>query len=380
MGGFEGACFEFFDGRVVDCIAATRHDDHCNTDYRALRDAGLRTARDAFRWPLIEREPRRYDWSSIAPMLEAAKAQRIQVIWDLCHFGIPAHVDAASPDFPVRFAEYAWHAAKLARDITGAPGWWCPINEISYWCHAAGAMGYMAPAMPGRADFFKRQLVRAYLAAREAVLAADPGARFVAIDPLVNITEITGRQCAAENAWGFQAWDMLLGKGADALGHGAAVDVIGVNYYSDNQRLLNGWLLGMGQRGYRPLRYLLQDVWMRYGKPILISETGAEHPNGANWFSYIETEVATARAMGVPVAGICVYPIMDYPGWTDSRHCRCGIIELDAQYERRAVRQVDVAQLKKAASDLPMGCDGPDQVDRRSVRLGTKLHDIYATR
>ena len=43
--------------------------------------------------------------------------------------------------------------------------------------------------------------------------------------------------------------------------------------------------------------------------------------------------------------GICLYPVMDYPGWNDERHCPCGVIACDAQYEERRlvddlVRQV----------------------------------------
>ena len=28
---------------------------------------------------------------------------------------------------------------------------------------------------------------------------------------------------------------------------------------------------------------------------------------------------------GVPVEGVCVYPILDYPGWEDERHCEVGL-------------------------------------------------------
>ena len=32
-----------------------------------------------------------------------------------------------------------------------------------------------------------------------------------------------------------------------------------------------------------------------------------------------------AQRAGVPVEGICLYPILDYPGWDDDRHCETGL-------------------------------------------------------
>jgi len=36
--------------------------------------------------------------------------------------------------------------------------------------------------------------------------------------------------------------------------------------------------------------------------------------------------VAQARQAGVPVEGICLYPVTDYPGWDDERHCPTGLL------------------------------------------------------
>src|SRR5215203_4283790 len=44
------------------------------------------------------------------------------------------------------------------------------------------------------------------------------------------------------------------------------------------------------------------------------------------WLRIIGHEVAAAREGGVPVEGICVYPITDYPGWDDERHCPTGLL------------------------------------------------------
>jgi hypothetical protein len=38
-------------------------------------------------------------------------------------------------------------------------------------------------------------------------------------------------------------------------------------------------------------------------------------------------EIFTAMAEGVPVEGICLYPIVNHPGWDDDRHCHNGLFD-----------------------------------------------------
>jgi hypothetical protein len=70
-------------GRRLDLIAATAHDRHALADYLRLRDQGIRAAREGIRWHLIEHRPGQYDFSSVLPVLSAARETETQVIWDL---------------------------------------------------------------------------------------------------------------------------------------------------------------------------------------------------------------------------------------------------------------------------------------------------------
>jgi len=110
MAGFECSSHRRRDGVRLDLIRATGHDRHVQNDYRQCRELGLTTLRDGLRWHRIETAPGRYDWSSWAPMLEAAEEYGLQVIWDLFHYGAPDHVDQAGADFPKRFADFAMAA------------------------------------------------------------------------------------------------------------------------------------------------------------------------------------------------------------------------------------------------------------------------------
>ena len=53
-------------------------------------------------------------------------------MWDLCHYGWPGWLDIWSPEFITAFARYAAEAADLVCRISGA-GFYCVINEISFW-------------------------------------------------------------------------------------------------------------------------------------------------------------------------------------------------------------------------------------------------------
>lgn len=83
LGGFECATGYNRRGQWIDQIAATHHDVRVNEDYRRLVEAGLRAAREAVRWPLVDLGDGRYDFSSVRPFAEAARRYDLDIIWDL---------------------------------------------------------------------------------------------------------------------------------------------------------------------------------------------------------------------------------------------------------------------------------------------------------
>src|SRR5678815_3271577 len=103
IGGFEAACHINEAGTRLDMIAATQHDTQVAGDYARMKSMGMSTVRDAARWTLIESNGG-FDFTSFAPMLAAAEAHDMQVMWTLCHYGWPQDVDVLGPQFPSRFA------------------------------------------------------------------------------------------------------------------------------------------------------------------------------------------------------------------------------------------------------------------------------------
>ena len=63
-----------------------------------------------------------------------------------------------------------------------------------------------------------------------------------------------------------------------------------------------------------------------YQRPLFVAETGGEGAIRVPWLRYVGEEVRAALAAGIPVEGICLYPIVDYPGWTNWRHCEVGLL------------------------------------------------------
>lgn len=121
---------------------------------------------------------------------------------------------------------------------------------------------------------------------------------------------------------GGRSWPQLGGKARH-------LDVIGVNYYFNNQWIHGEGPIDVGHPLYRPFRYLLIDTYARYGRPIFVAETGTEAERRPSWLAYVCAEVEAAMQAGVPVEGICLYPVLDHPGWDDERYCPNGLLQLD---------------------------------------------------
>lgn len=353
MGGFECSTHRRQDGRRLDLIENTAHQRWAAEDYAALRQQGLRSARDGLRWHLIEAIPGHYDWSSFLPQLQAAEQAGVQVIWDLCHYGWPDHIDIWRPQFVERFARFAAAAAHLVREHSDHVPFYSPLNEMSFWAWAGGEVGYFSPLATGRGDELKHQLIRASIAAIEAIREVDPRARFVQVDPVIHVVARSNRASEQEDAERyrlsqFQAWDMLTGMQWPGLGGKPEyLDIVGVNYYPDNQWFLGGDTLWRGEPHYRPFSGILAEVHQRYRRPILVAETGAEGDQRVDWLRYVGEQVHLALQRGLPLEGICLYPVVDYPGWIDDRHCPTGLFGFADELGRRPVHAPLAMELQR---------------------------------
>jgi len=366
MGGFECSTHINAHGVRLDMTAAVQHDRFAADDYGRLKEIGICVARDGLRWHLIDRDGF-YDWSSWIPMLDAARDQQVQVIWDLFHYGWPDWLDIFSPAFVDRFARFCAAAAKLHREHTAEIAWYSPMNEISFFAWGA-TRGLIFPYALHRDDELKRQIVRADIAAIQAIREVDPTARFVSPEPLIhNVPPAdepwnTGPALTQRNSQ-FEAWDLLTGRQEPGLGgREEYLDVVGVNFYAANEWEVPGgkklpWDAGSDDPRWMPLHHLLAEVHDRYQRPLLIAETSHYGIGRADWLNEISAEAKQALNSGVPLAGVCLYPILDRFDWDDDSHWHnCGMwdLALNNSGEYRRILHSDCAHaLKEAQTSIP---------------------------
>jgi beta-glucosidase/6-phospho-beta-glucosidase/beta-galactosidase len=334
MGGFECSTHRLRSGRRLDVIAATAHDRFALQDYRRLAAAGMLTIRDGLRWHLIEPTPGVYDFSTVVPMLRAAREAGVEVIWDVLHYGWPDDLDIFGGSFVDRFAAFAAAFIELAtRETDGAP-WVVPVNEMSFFAWAGGDVGIFNPFATGRGDELKVQLVRASIAAIRAMRAVNPDVRIVHTEPMINVVAHPDRPWDAAAAEGhreaqYAALDMIAGRTRPELGgREDYLGVIGINYYVHNQWIYpggHGTMIEPSHARYRPVWEMLGDVFERYRRPLFIAETGIEDEARPAWLRYMGHEVRRALREGLPVHGLCLYPVVNHPGWEDDRHCYNGL-------------------------------------------------------
>jgi hypothetical protein len=358
--GFECATGYNARGEWIDQVAATHHDKHADKDYARLREVAIFAAREAIRWPLVDRGGGQYDFSTAEPFFEASRKHAIEVIWDLFHYGYPNDLDLFSEEFPRRFADYCYAAARYISSRSDGRCYITPVNEPSFFAWAGGHVGRFAPHCIGKGVELKRALIRAAIKGIEAIRVAAPEARIVNVDPLCHVVAPAGHPELARDAeWFnehavFESWDMLAGRKMPDLGGSRKhLDIIGINYYWTNQ-----WELGRDEQPLAeddprrvPLADLVRTVYHRYGGDLLITETAHVDDMRPKWLEYVADQTDLLLADGVPLRGVCLYPILGMPEWHEQdRWTQMGLWDLANCGEglERVVCEPMLKALKKA--------------------------------
>ncbi len=341
MGGFEGADHRNRAGAALDMVRITGHDAVLEADFERCARIGLRTLRESIGWRLAEPRPGRYDFSRQRRMAAAARASGVQLSWTLMHYGMPDDLHVFHPEFVPRFAGFA---AAVAHELAGwhdaEPPVVTPINEIGFlaWVlsetqriaglpQRLGGDGHESSLHSGYA--VKCRLAEAALAAMRAMREADPRVRFLHVEPLVHVVpplespELAGLADEVA-AFQWQVWDLLGGRAEPQLGGGPQwLDLLGLNHYHNGQWEVRTekrlkWHLQDPRR--KPFGELVLAAWRRYGHRMVVAETSHVGIGRAAWLDDIASEVQRVRALGVPLDGVCLYPIVDRPGWDALDH------------------------------------------------------------
>jgi hypothetical protein len=157
----------------------------------------------------------------------------------------------------------------------------------------------------------------------------------------------------------FVAWDILSGREHPELGGAPEIlDIVGPNNYS------------FGQMEYRehgphaalppdddrvvPLCDLLEHVWNRYGRPMIIGETSGMGHGRAAWLKDVMEESLAAVERGIDLQGICLFPAVDMPDWHTGEWLHngiCDVVDHDGDLTREPDREY-VDELRRWQKEL----------------------------
>jgi len=412
MGGFEGADHVNGAGVALDMVRATGHLDRLDEDHRRAAQAGVRCVRESIGWRVAESAGGHIDLTRALQIQASARRHGLQVLWTLMHYGLPGDLSLHDDAFVARLARFAAEVARVLGPGEARPPVYTPVNEIGFLAWAASQPdllhapnntvldGSEAALERSRVNGYvvKCRLVRAALAALAAMRAVDPRARFMHVEPVVHVVapqahpdlEALAAQADTVAGWQWQACDMLAGRLEPQLGgHAGALDLLGLNHYHTSQ-----WEVGTGAQldwfcrdpRRRPLGDLLATAWQRYGRPIILAETSHVGDGRAAWLHEVAGEVRRVRHAGVPVHGLCLYPLVDRPDWADpTQWHRSGVWHVDgatgpegAEAGEQALQRVGEAPVLTALRQwqqvLPVcrrtrGGRGDDEEGRRPVLL-----------
>lgn len=328
MGGFECADQQNAFGNRVDLYKASGHDRYLEDDYDCVKPLGIKTIREGIRWSTVEVSPYHYDWTEVDRIIKVSHIKGIQVVWDICHFGYPDDLTPLHPMFARRFShlcrEFVTHYRKLIPDgdliVT-------PINEVSFISWLGGDVRGTSPYCIGQGWEVKYALMKAYIEGIEMMKEVDSSVRILITEPLISIVSNNESDVQslleAENKHfdQFQVHDILSGNMCPELrGKPEYLDIIGVNYYYNNQWINEThdflpWAEEPPHPLFRSLHSLIETVFTRYGRPIVISETSHPGEDRTKWINSINKECINILKTGLPLFGCCFYPIIDRPDW-----------------------------------------------------------------
>jgi hypothetical protein len=295
-------------------------------DYATAAEAGIACVHESIGWRRVARCGE-FDFETVTLRADAARRAGLQVVWTLCHDGWPDDVDIGSVEFVDRFRELATAVARLLTPYANAEApIYTPINEISFLAWALAETGLVAPLrsdLRNRSYALKQTLVRASLAACDAIRAIDRRARFLHIEPA---TSVVAGDARARRALLFRAFDMLTGTLEPELGGDPVyVDAVGIHCH----RGAHPWrgtpdAASSGIREMPPIAVhrLLEDVYARYQRPIVVAESSPGPAGRVAWLREIGEEIGKALEHDVPIVATCLSRVVERPAWEDPRYWR----------------------------------------------------------
>ena len=324
-------------GVRVDQMEKCGHYARWEEDFQLVKELGLHALRYGPAYYRTHVAPDRFDWESADAPMARLRALGVEVVADLCHFGVPGWLGGfQDPAFPVLFAGYARAFARRYPWVR----YYTPVNEIFVCASFSALRGWWNECEASDAAFVRalRNLCMAHELAVEAILAERPDATIVQGESMEHF-HAAGRGAQAEadrlNGLKFLSLDLTLGRElapgmAGYLNrHGVTSNDlsffrerravgqrwIGLDYYPTCEHRVTSTGRETTSRAPKGFRTLAAEYHQRYRLPLFHCETNRVPRYAEAWLAEQWADVVALLDAGVPVHGFTWYSLTDQIDW-----------------------------------------------------------------
>ena len=335
--GIENSYPTIANGNRIDQMDKCGHYARWEDDFALVKEMGLNALRYGPAYYRTHVAPDRYCWESCDEPMLRLKELGIEVIADLCHFGVPSWLGGfQDPAFPVLFAEYARAFARRYPWVR----YFTPVNEIFVCASFSALRGWWNECEASDAAFVRavRNLCMAHELAVEAILAERPDAIIVQSESIEHF-HAAGKAATTRadhlNALKFLSLDLTLGRElaprmAGFLNeHGVSSNDLsffrerravgqrwlGTDFYLTCEHRVSATGRETTARRGSGFRRLASEYHARYRVPLFHCETNRTSRFAADWLREQWADVMALRAGGVPMHGFTWYSLTDQMDW-----------------------------------------------------------------
>ncbi|PWT96063.1 MAG: dTDP-4-dehydrorhamnose reductase, partial [Bacteroidetes bacterium] len=314
-------------------------------------------------------------WNRSEFQLNKISNSGIEPIVGLLHHGSgPSFTNLADPNFPQRFAEYAFQVARKFPWID----YYTPINEPLTTARFSGLYGFWYPHHTNDFSFTRMFLneLKATILAWKAIKEVNPNAKLVQTEDLTYIhsTPTMKYQANFENHRRWLTWDILFGKfnpnhvmwqyfldsgiKEKVLGffstNFSPPHIIGCNYYVTSERYLDEHLElfpshAIGKNSFhqyvdveavrvkkmKGIKSLLRETWNRYQTPIAITECHLHctREEQMRWLQEVWNSCTQLRLQNIDVKAVTAWSLLGAYDWNslltkNLGHYESGVFEI----------------------------------------------------
>jgi beta-glucosidase/6-phospho-beta-glucosidase/beta-galactosidase len=372
-------------GRRIDEMEKCGHYGRWREDFGLVRELGVQALRYGPAYYKTHVGPNKFDWSSADEPILHLREQGIELIADLCHFGVPDWLGGfQDPAFPVLFAEYAGAFARRYPWVR----YYTPVNEIFICASFSALRGFWNEALADEGAFARamRNLCMAHELAVEAILAERPDAIIVQSESIEHF-HAAGKKAepraARENAFKHLSLDLTLGRnpgpGMASFLHDHGVTSNDLSFFRERRAVGQRWLgldyypscehhvsakgestTSLSPKGFR---LLAAEYYSRYRIPLFHCETNRVSTLAVDWLQEQWDDILALRNSGIPVMGFTWFSLTDQIDWQHALRVErndvhpVGLYDLDRQIRPVGIAYRDLIAANRGMPKFPVGVE-----------------------